>query len=283
MSKYFLLLWPFIGYFLLDALTPHHYVFENLMFSVIVGIISLTVFLLNCKYFVRFRDNSIKGIILTLSMCILISIKSEIADRGMLTFVYILLIIYPLIHHFLFLRKDDSSEDVKSIRESQFEQSGPTVASAKGRIFALTLLGIAASVGLGSLIASPWRNHRYVCYGHAPASPAPISVCPTPAPKKLETITLVFTCGPDPFPIRLEEPYAHGRKTPLPFKEAVNNYSWIRMIAPLHRCSPGPDSEEVDAYIKKKHRAFYDAAVAEVKRVEAEDADSYKNDGKAKP
>ena len=169
------------------------------------------------------------------------------------------------------------------------------ITPTKVRTFTITLLGIAASAGCASVIAArPWATHTGRCWERMAKEgtlskswnidrPVTITVCPTPAPEKPETITLVFTCGPDPFPIRLEEPYAHGRKTPLSFKEAVNNYSWLRMIAPFHRCSPGPDSEEVDAYIKKKHRAFYDAAIAEVKRVEAEDADSYKNDGKAKP
>jgi hypothetical protein len=45
------------------------------------------------------------------------------------------------------------------------------------------LLGIAASVGLGSLIVSPWREPLYVCCD-TPITLAPVSVCPTPAPKK---------------------------------------------------------------------------------------------------
>lgn len=78
MRKYFLLLWPFIGYFILESLTPPHYVFENLMFSIIVGVISVIVFLLNCKYFTNHRDNYIKRILILLSILIFPGIKSYI-------------------------------------------------------------------------------------------------------------------------------------------------------------------------------------------------------------
>lgn len=140
-------------------------------------------------------------------------------------------------------------------------------------IFAV--LGIAASVGLGSLIAAwPWAVTTGRCWERATSS---IPVCPTPAPKKPKTITLTFSSGPHPLPITLEEPYAHGRKTPLSFHEAVDNYYWTGAIASLHRCSPGPDANEVNTYIKKKHPDFYDEVIAEVARREAKATDDCEN------
>ncbi|MBB6049472.1 hypothetical protein [Armatimonas rosea] len=134
------------------------------------------------------------------------------------------------------------------------------------------LLGIVASVGLYRLIATrPWTMTTGRCWERATPEPSPrpdpfaggcnwgtlVTICPTPAPEKTKTITL-------------KEPYAHGRKTPLSFDEAVNNYYWTGGIASLHRCTPGPDSEEVNTYIKKEHRGFYEAVVTEVERIKTE-------------
>lgn len=69
------------------------------------------------------------------------------------------------------------------------------ITPAKVRTFALTLLGIAASVGLGSLIASPTAVHetrvRASCARNGPAryslvsdNTSSVTVCPTPEPKK---------------------------------------------------------------------------------------------------
>ena len=133
---------------------------------------------------------------------------------------------------------------------------------------ARTLLGIVASVGLWSLTAA--RPQATLSNGCCRNIDKPITASPTPAPKKPKAIPLTFKCGPDPSPIKLKEPYAHGRKTPLSFREAVDNYYWTGGIASLRRCTPGPDSEEVNTYIKKEHRGFYEAVLTEVEGIKTE-------------
>jgi hypothetical protein len=111
----FLLVWPILGLTLLNKITPPHYVFQNLMFSLVVTAISLMVALTQLPALQKKGDELAAGTALFVFLVlggfqIFERFREQIDQDGIfIASVYFLLPIYPPLHYFLFLRKKQVS------------------------------------------------------------------------------------------------------------------------------------------------------------------------------